>query len=371
MKGLVIGGAGFIGSHTVDALLEEGHSVRIFDVLQPRIHPKGKPDYLPKEAEFVQGDVTDKSALESALDGIDFVYHFAAYQDYLPDFSSFIDVNSKSAALLFEIIVEKKLAIQKVVIASSQSVLGEGAYNCSKHGLVFPNLRSEIKMKTAVWDPVCPKCQGIIHWELTDESHASPQNAYGVSKYSQEMISLVLGKRYEIPTVAFRYSIVQGPRQSFFNMYSGACRIFCLSLYFDKPPPIYEDGLQIRDYVNIKDVVSANLLALNSSETDYQVFNVGGGKGYTVLELSEMTANVFQKEISGKLTGAYRFGDTRHICSDISKLKALGWAPKYSPEDSLKDYVSWLQNQNDINDVLEYAEKNMKSLNVVRDFKVS
>jgi len=371
MKGLVIGGAGFIGSHTVDALLAEGHSVRILDVLQPRIHPKGKPDYLPKEVEFIQGDVTDKSALESALDGIDFVYHFAAYQDYLPDFSSFIEVNSKSAALLFEIIVEKKLPIQKVIVASSQSVLGEGAYSCPEHGLVFPDLRSEAKMEMGVWDPVCPTCEGVIQWELTDESHASPQNAYGLSKYSQEMISLVLGKRYKIPTVAFRYSIVQGSRQSFFNMYSGACRIFCLSLYFDKSPPIYEDGLQIRDYVNIKDVVSANLLALNSSKADYQVFNVGGGKGYTVLELSAMAAKIFKKEILGKLTGAYRFGDTRHICSDISKLKALGWSPKFNPEDSLRDYVSWLQNQTDIDDILEYAEKNMKNLNVVRSLKSS
>ncbi len=371
MKGLVIGGAGFIGSHTVDALLTEGHSVRILDVLQSRIHPKGKPDYLPNEAEFIQGDVTDKSALESALDGIDFVYHFAAYQDYLPDFSSFIEVNSKSAALLFEIIVEKKLPIQKVIVASSQSVLGEGAYNCPQHNLVFPDLRSESKMELGIWDPLCPICEGDIQWKLTDESHASPQNAYGLSKYSQEMISLVLGKRYKIPTVAFRYSIVQGPRQSFFNMYSGACRIFCLSLYFDKRPPIYEDGLQIRDYVNIKDVVSANLLALNSSKADYQAFNVGGGKGYTVLELSAMAAKVFQKEISGKLTGAYRFGDTRHICSDISKLNALGWVPKFNPEDSLRDYVSWLQDQNDIDDILEYAEKNMKNLNVVRSFKPS
>ncbi len=365
MKVLLTGGAGFIGSHTVDALLARGHSVRILDNLSKPVHLKGKPDYIPNEAEFILGDVSNRCDLEQALDGVDIVFHLAAYQDYLTNFSKFFEVNSVGTALLYEIIVDRKLPIQKVVVASSQAVMGEGAYLCGNCGIVYPNIRKLSALKGKKWETNCPECAGAVESQASKEMVTNPQNQYAMSKYSQEMIAINLGRRYGIPSVAMRYSIVQGPRQSFYNAYSGAARLFCLHLYFKKPPTIYEDGRQIRDYINIMDVVAANLLVMESERADYQVFNVGGGKPYSVLELFEITALVFKSQLAPKISGEFRFGDTRHIMSDITKLTRLGWRPKYSPQKSIQDYRSWLMGQGNIDDVMDYAEKEMKRQKVI------
>lgn len=366
MKILVTGGAGFIGSHTVDTLIEKGYSVVILDSLEKPVHLKGKPAYLNPKAEFIEGDVRNYDDMLKALQGVEVVYHFAAYQDYLTEFSKFFYVNSVGTALIYEIIVGEKLPVKKVIVASSQAVYGEGKYHCEKDGIVYPDIRTEERLKSGLWEVVCPICGGKVKWQLTDESVVNPQNQYAVSKYTQELISLSLGKRYHIPTVCLRYSIVQGPRQSFYNAYSGACRIFSLNLYFDRQPTIYEDGEQLRDYINIDDVVNANLTVLENSEADYNVYNVGGGKAYTVKEFAAIVAKRFGKEIKPKLPGEYRFGDTRHIVSDIGSLKRLGWEPKVPIEKSVDDYISYLREQTDIEDILEYAESKMKSLNVIR-----
>ncbi len=262
MKVLVTGGAGFIGSHTVDALLAKGHKIRIMDSLEPPVHLRGKPDYIPEEAEFIRGDVRNKADWKRTLEGVDLVFHFAAYQDYLTDFSRFFDVNSRGTALLYEAVVERKLPVEKVIVVSSQAVYGEGKYECSEDGIVCPDPRSLDQLERGEWEPPCPKCGGKIKMQLTDETRVNPQNQYAISKYSQELIGLALGRRYKIPTVYLRYSIVQGPRQSSYNLYSGALRAFALSTYFRKRSVIYEDGLQLRDYVNIEDVhlILAHLL---------------------------------------------------------------------------------------------------------------
>ena len=366
MKVLVTGGAGFIGSHTVDGLLKKGHQVRILDNLEKTTHKKGRPDYLHQEVEFIKGDVRVRSDLGKALKDIEVVFHFAAYQDYLPDFSKFFHVNSVGTALIYELIVEKSLPVKKVVVASSQAVYGEGKYRCDEHGVFSPNIRNSEQLEGEQWKITCPRCKRIATQQITDEEIVNPQNQYAISKYSQELIALNLGRRYHIPTTVLRYSIVQGPRQSFYNAYSGACRIFCLSAYFDRQPPIYEDGRQLRDYVNIEDVVRANLLVMDDPRADYQVFNVGGGKGYTVLELAQIVAKTFRKEFKPKITGEFRFGDTRHIISSIAKLKTLGWEPKNSVEKSVKDYYEWLKSRAVTEDILDYAEKKMKELKVVR-----
>jgi dTDP-L-rhamnose 4-epimerase len=363
---LVTGGAGFIGSHTVDALLTKGHQVRILDNLAKPVHTKGKPDYIPSEAEFILGDVRHKSDLERALQGIDIVFHLAAYQDYLPDFSKFFQVNAVGTALIYEIIVEQSLPVQKVIVASSQAVMGEGRYLCAGCGDVYPNIRELYRLQRRIWEPLCPVCGGEINPGLSDEAVKNPQNQYAMSKYSQEMIAINLGRRYKIPSVGLRYSIVQGPRQSFYNAYSGAARIFCLYTFFKKAAKIYEDGHQIRDYINIADVVSANLMVMEDVRADYEVFNVGGGTPYTVLELLEIVSGVFDSNLAPEISGEFRFGDTRHIISDISKLKALGWEPKYTPQKSIKDYKDWLKEQVDIEDILNYVELELKRLKVVR-----
>lgn len=366
---LVTGGAGFIGSHTVDRLIESGFDVRILDNLQKPVHLKGKPTYLNPKADFILGDVRDKSALESALKDAEYVYHLAAYQDYLPDFSTFFHVNSVSTALIFEIAVERKLPLKKIITASSQFVQGEGLYKKKDGTLVKPYQRSIKQLEKGEWDWKDENDQPL-DWQWTPETHANPPNAYAISKYSQELMTIAFGQQYNIPSVALRYSIVQGARQSFYNAYSGACRIFNLHYFFDKPPTLYEDGLQKRDFVNIHDVVDANLLVLQDSRADYQVFCVGGGVAYTIKEFADIVARVHKKEhVKPKIPGEFRVGDTRNTCSDISKLKKLGWTPKRTPNESVQEYLEYLQEQTDIDDILEYAEKTMKQLNVVRKVK--
>lgn len=372
MRCLVTGGAGFIGSHTVDALLEKGYEVRILDNLSLPVHTKGKPDYLQLEAEFMLGDVRNKEDWEKALKDVDVVYHLAAYQDYLPDFSKFFHTNCVSTALLYEIILEKKLNIEKIVVASSQAVYGEGKYRCPKcNRIKYPDIRGPEQLERMEWEITCEDCGQPLQAMWTNENRVNPQNQYAISKYTQETTSITLGKRYNIPTSCMRYSIVQGPRQSVYNAYSGACRIFSVSQFFDQQPPIYEDGQQLRDFVNIHDVVAANIAVLDSPKSNYQVYNVGGGKAYTVKEFADIVSEVFGKNITGKITNEYRFGDTRHIFSDISHLQELGWKPQHTPRDSVREYVSWLESLEDIDNILDDAAKKMKKLNVVRKTNVS
>ncbi len=372
MKILVTGGAGFIGSHTVDALLARGHEVRILDNLQKPVHYKGMPDWVPPEAEFILGDVRNKSDWENSLDGVDAIYHLAAYQDYLPDFSTFFHVNSVSTALMYEVIQEKQLNIVKIVIASSQFVQGEGLYACNQcDQRVGPQLRPEKQLSQGAWEHSCSACGGKLAWQWTDENYTAPPNAYAMSKQSQEIQGLTFGRRYDIPTVALRYSIVQGPRQSFYNAYSGACRIFSLNYYFDKAPMVYEDGMQCRDFVNIHDVIKANLLALENDAANYRVFNVGGGVAYTISDFADIVKSEVEKYKSHTLPGAdfpnlYRFGDTRNACSDTDCLQQLGWRAENTPADSVADYVKWLYEQDDVEDILEFANRTMKMSNVVR-----
>ena len=179
--------------------------------------------------------------------------------------------------------------------------------------------------------------------QATPERISNPQNAYGMSKLGEEMVAINLGRRYGIPTVALRYSIVQGPRQSVYNVYSGACRIFCLSYLQDVAPTLYEDGGAIRDYVNIDDVVDANMLVLEDDRAAGRVFNVGGGKAVTIREFADVVMRQYGSDQPGVVTGEYRFGDTRHILSDISALRALGWEPQHTPADSVAAYAAWLE----------------------------
>ncbi len=370
---LITGGAGFIGSHTADALIHAGHEVRILDNLHPTMHPHGKPAYLNPEADFIRGDVRDKPTWIKALERIDAVYHLAAYQDYLTDFATFFHVNAVSTALLYEVLVEKQPAfeVKKVIVAASQAVMGEGKYQCpicfDKHGqYVYPSIRLEKQLSQGQWNHVCPLCQHELIWKASDENVINPCNQYALSKHSQEQIAIQLGKRYQIPSVVMRYSIVQGPRQSFYNAYSGAMRIFALALFGGRQPTIFEDGLQIRDFINIKDVVRANLMVLEKPEANFQVFNVGGGAAWTVLDFYNAMREITGKNRPPLLTGQYRYGDTRHIFSDTRKLQALGWRPNHTVEESICDYWEYLNAREAKADILVYAEKEMQKMKVIR-----
>ncbi len=370
MKVLITGGAGFIGSHTADALIERGDDVVLLDNLSKPVHLKGIPTYLHPKAKLIIGDVRDPKVFLEALEGVDAVFHLAAYQDYLPDFSTFFSVNAVGTALLYELIVSNKLPVKRVVVASSQAVAGEGQYRCAEHGLQAPSARPLEQLERGDWEYKCPQCNRNMNWAWTSETFAHPENQYALSKQSQENMTLAFGRRYDIPSAAMRYSIVQGPRQSFYNAYSGACRIFSLHYFFKKAPTIYEDGLMNRDFVNYQDVVRANLIALDNPEAVGQVLNVGGGKAYTVREFDRIVAEISGcPEIEPSIPGFFRYGDTRNSCSDTAKLKGLGWKPMHTMQDSVTAYVDWLRSQKDVGDIFEYAEKNMRSLNVLRETK--
>ena len=366
MKILVTGGAGFIGSHTCDRLLALGHDVLVLDALTPPVHRSGRPAHMRPEVDFYQGDVRNRDLVTNLLRRVDAVYHFAAYQDYLPDFSRFSDVNVVSTALLYEIIVAERLDLDRVVVASSQAAMGEGLYRCPVDGEQVPGMRPEVALAGGQWNIPCPVCGGPLEMQATPERISKPQNAYGMSKLGEEMVAVNLGRRYGIPTVALRYSIVQGPRQSVYNVYSGACRIFCLSYLQGIAPTLYEDGGAIRDYVNIDDVVDANMLVLEDDRASGRVFNVGGGKAVTVREFADVVMRQYGSDQPGVVTGEYRFGDTRHILSDISALRALGWEPQHTPADSVAAYAAWLKGMDGLDGVLAEANARMRTLGVVR-----
>jgi dTDP-L-rhamnose 4-epimerase len=339
---LITGGAGFIGSHTADALAKRGYKVRILDNLEPIVHRGRWPKYVPgKRYELVRGDVRIKKDWEKALRGVSFVYHLAAYQDQRPDFGKFFHVNTVGTALLYEVIAEKKLPIKKVVIASSQFVYGDGKYQCPHDkSFFYPELRDLKQFGSHKFDILCKHGKPAKFYPFKENQQLTPTNSYGLSKEALEKLALRLGKTYDIPTVILRYSIVQGERQSPHNLYSGALRIFVTQALAGKPITVFEDGKQLRDFVNIKDVVAANLLVLQNKKADYEIFNVGGGKSYSVLDFAKLVKKSTHSDSKIKI-GDFRRTDTRHAVSDISKIKKLGWRPKFKPEDSIKEYASW------------------------------
>jgi dTDP-L-rhamnose 4-epimerase len=368
LRVLVTGGSGFIGSHTVDLLLDRGHDVRILDNLQPRVHPHGKPPWLSPGAEFIHGDVTNRVDVARALEGVEAVFHLAAYQDYMTDFSTFIHVNTESAALLFELAVSdrRRYPVRKVVFASSQAVSGEGRYECHAHGAIRPGLRPLEQLRAGQWEVRCPTCGDEMQPLLIDEETVAPHTAYGISKYAIELLADRLGRRYGIPTVCMRYTYVQGPRNSFYNAYSGIARRFALRIRHGLPPIAYEDGRQLRDYVNVLDVARANALVLEREEADFQVFNVGGGRAVTVLEFAHLMLQAFGSELEPAMPGEFRLGDTRHTISDISKLRALGWAPTIPVEQNAREYVDWFRDQPVTAGHLLEAERAMHDSGVVQ-----
>lgn len=366
-KVLVTGGAGFIGTRTAEALLRAGHEVRILDSLAAPVHPtKEWPAALASSCDCVEGDVRAREAWSRALQGVDAVVHLAAYQDYLTDFSTFLHTNATGTALMFEVIVADRLPIQRVAVASSQSVYGEGPHHCPADGIQHPNARPAARLRAGQWEIPCPVCRGGMASMPATEETVNPQNAYGISKLAEEQIALSLGRRYEIPTVALRYSITQGAGQSFHNAYSGICRIFTLCALQRKPFPIYEDGRQRRDYVYVGDVVAANLLALHDPRTDYQVFNVGGPLALTVRDYAALVQEIADVDLPIQAARHYRLGDTRHIVSDSSKLSELGWGASTGLRETIEEYLDWARGQRLPTGVTEAAQARMQAVGAVQ-----
>lgn len=369
MRVLITGGAGFIGSHTADLLLKKGYKVKILDNLSPSTHFGSWPEHLDSAIEKIKGDVRKKSDLEKALKGTNFVIHLAAFMDLRPEFSQFFETNTKSTALIYELIVKNKLPVKKIIIASSQFVYGEGRWKCPVHGEVFPKSRELVDLGKSKWDPVCPIGSERITPLPSVETHQDPPNQYAISKYTQELIGLRLGKLFNIPTVVLRYSIAHGPQQSLKNFYSGALRTFTLQLLTGGQPTVFEDGRQLRDYVSVYDVASANLTVLENEKANFEIFNVGGGVGLSVLELAKLVAKKLGVNFKSEISGQFRLGDIRHAVSDISKLKNLGWKPKISEEKAVSDYIDWVKTQKISKNYLELAEENLRKMGTLRKAK--
>jgi dTDP-L-rhamnose 4-epimerase len=365
MRVLVTGGAGFIGSHLVDRFLQTGFRVRVLDSLDKKTHPYGRPSYLPSSVEFIHGSVTDRRLLRRALEDVDVVSHQAAYQDYMPDFSKFMHVNGVGTALLYELIVQDHLPVKKVIVASSQAVYGEGQYECVEHALFLPRPRSHEQLARGEWEVLCPRCGNQATALLLSEEHTNPFNQYAVSKLAEEKTALGLGWLHGIPTVALRYSITQGARQSLYNHYSGICRIFFSRALRDLPLIIYEDGRQTRDFVHVQDVVDANMLVLERDEANFQAFNVGSGNRTTVLEYAQVVLARIRSKVELQISGEYRRGDNRHSASSIKNLCELGWAPRRDLSAIMGDFVEWIQSVGGVPEEITDAYHKMRRAGVV------
>jgi len=350
MNILVTGGAGFIGSHIVDGLIERGHSVRVLDALVEQVHGGAGPQNLNSNAEFVKGDVCDPELVDQALEDVDVVYHKAAevgVGQSMYEIARYVKANDFGTAVLLEAIVKRRPQIKKLVVASSMSIYGEGAYACDSCGPVLPKLRTLPQLLDRDWEINCPQCGAKARPVPTsEEKPLIPSSVYAISKQDQEQFCLVVGRAYDIPVVALRYFNVYGPRQALSNPYTGVCAIFSGRLLNDEAPMVFEDGEQTRDFVHVSDIVQANLLALETDKADYQALNIGTGSPISISEIALMLARGLGKDIRPEVTGKYREGDIRHCVADISRARTLlGYDPKVKLADGIPELLEWVRQQ--------------------------
>jgi len=349
---LVTGGAGFVGSHLVDSLVLRGHRVRIYDSLDAQVHGRFPTPNVPAQAELVVGDVCDRSALRKALEGVDIIFHLAAQVGVgqsMYEVARYVAGNSLGAATLLDIVANDRsnLSIQKMIVASSMSIYGEGAYQCPACGMFYPPLRPDQQLAASQWEIQCPKGHGPAEPVATDENKPLyPASVYAITKRDHEEMFLCIGRAYRIPTVALRFFNIYGPRQALNNPYTGVGAIFCGQLLSRQTPLIFEDGRQLRDFVHVSDVVQANLLAMERPEADYQVFNVGSGSPVSILALANLLIERLAPHVKPQIVGRYRQGDIRHCYADIAKIRnLLGYAPRVSLQLGVGDLIQWVKQQ--------------------------
>lgn len=371
MNILVTGGAGFIGSHLVDALIERGHRVRILDSLVEQVHGSTAPSHLNSEAEFVKADVCDAEAVARSLEGIDVVYHQAAevgVGQSMYEIVRYVKANDLGTAVLLEEMIRRPTQFKKLIVASSMSIYGEGAYRCDVcNATANPFLRATEQLAAHDWEFKCETCGGLlVPIGTSEQKPLFPTSVYAVTKQDQEQYCLVVGRAYKIPTVAFRYFNVYGTRQALSNPYTGVCAIFSSRLLNDQAPTIFEDGEQSRDFVHVSDIVQANLRALETNNGDYQAMNIGTGRATSVRQIAQLLAKGLGKEIDPEIVGKYREGDIRHCVADISKIRELlGYEPKVTLEAGLAELLDWLGEQESV-DRVESATAELSQRSLVK-----
>ena len=349
-KVLITGGAGFLGSHLADALLQRGDAVRVFDNLTPQVHPSGVPGYLSPYVEILRGDMRDSDALRDAVRGVDVIFHLAAaigVGQSMYEISHYMGVNTQGTANLLQVLLDTKIPIQKLIVASSMSIYGEGKYRCASCGDVAPPPRGNAQLKRKQWETLCPRCGNELEPVATDE--AKPLQAtsiYALSKKNQEEMALLFGRTYGLPTVALRYFNIYGTRQALSNPYTGVAAIFASRLLNRRAPLLFEDGRQRRDFVSVHDVVRANILAMERDQANGMALNVGSGEPVTIRQVAQVLAAALGSRLPAEITGKYRAGDIRHCFADISAAqRVLGYRPKVRFAEGIRELVQWLREQ--------------------------
>jgi dTDP-L-rhamnose 4-epimerase len=359
---LVTGGAGFIGSHTVEALLRDGHFVRVFDNLDRQVHLGGLPAYLAGEIEFQRGDMRNRDEVGRAVEGIEVIYHFAAavgVGQSMYEIARYMEVNSQGTANLLQALLDNKLSFAKLIVASSMSIYGEGQYRCPEHGAMAPPPRPIEQLRRRDWElrcSVCGRCLAPV--PTTEAKRLQYTSYYALSKKNQEQMVLLFGTTYGVPVVALRYFNIYGTRQALSNPYTGVAAIFGSRLLNDRAPMIFEDGEQMRDFVSVHDVVQANLLAIRSAQANGMALNIGSGQPITIREVATILGQQLGKPVAIEITGKYRAGDIRHCYADISKAReVLGYTPRFGFRDGVSELVDWLRPQTAVDRVQEASEQ--------------
>jgi len=370
-KILITGGAGFIGSNLSLKLLSRGYQVRVFDNLSSQIHGTS-PDVtsplfisIKDKVEFFKGDILNKKKLEEALSGQDAVIHLAAETgtgQSMYEIKRYCDVNVGGTALLLDILTNQKHTIQKIIVASSRAIYGEGKYECNEHGVVYPDERKDIDMRNGDFECKCPVCnQEVILLPTCEESKIHPSSIYGISKQNQEQMTLTIGKAIGIPAVAFRYQNVYGPGQSLSNAYTGILSIFSTLILNGQDINIFEDGRESRDFIYIDDVVDATILGLETAKANNLTFNIGTGVSVDINSVAGLLLKNYSGQGKSRITGNYRIGDIRHNLADISLAKKmLKFKPFFSFNEGIENFTSWVKMQTIASSDYERSFKEMQ-----------
>jgi dTDP-L-rhamnose 4-epimerase len=340
---LITGGAGFIGSHLTDELLRHGYEVRVLDSLIGQVHGDSKhPSYLSPDAQLLIGDVRDRDAVREALDGVDAVVHLAArvgVGQSMYELSEYTSANSCGTAVLLEALLDHP--VRKLLVASSMSIYGEGATSPVP---AVERRREDLEARR--FEPRGASGEELTALPTPETKQPANSSVYALTKYDQERLCLVFGDAYDVPAVALRFFNVYGPRQALSNPYTGVLAIFASRLLNDRPPLVYEDGGQRRDFVNVADVARACRLALERDGADGRALNIGSGESVTVTEIGQKLASVLDVPIEPEVTGKFRAGDIRHCFADITLAsELLGYRPTVELEEGMGELAEWLETQ--------------------------
>ncbi len=349
MRTLVTGGAGFVGSHLVRRLVEDGRDVVVLDSVEEQVHGEAQPA-LPDGVTLHHGDVGDRRLLSEALDGVDDIVHLAALVGVgqsMYDIARYVDRNTLSTASFLEALVELEQRPRRLVVASSMSIYGEGEYECDEHGRVAPSPRGEQQLLAREWECACPTCgRELRPVPTTEDKPLIPTSVYAITKRDHEELCLVVGRAYGIPTVALRFFNIYGPGQALSNPYTGVAAIFASRLMNERPPVIFEDGRQSRDFIHVSDIVDGIVRSLESEDAVDNAINLGTGRPTTIDEVSDALSRGLGVEIEPERVAQYRAGDIRHCYADAGRAeRLLGFRAAVSLEDGMVDLVSWLESQ--------------------------